>query len=1366
MMMIEDEELRNLYKLSSEEHLQQLESGLQYLLTHPDDKGILDDLRRATHSLKGDSRSVGVEPVETLVYCIEDILSHIKRQEIVLTSELSHRLHQGLDAIRKLVAEAVTGEASGVDIAIAATSLIEGVLAETEPQPNFVPENDSPVVTAPNFIEDDELREIYKMATQERLQTIEKGLGYLLIHPNDLTILDELRRDAHSIKGDSRSAGVVTVETVARCLEEIILDIRDRRIVFTPQLCDRLYQGLNGISQLANEAVTGELSGANTDEIVSKLLVDVPQSIEGGGKNLSNESGEYIHEDLLNTVNNDDILVTKIGAIDDEELQNLYKLSSEERLQTLAEGLRDLQNNPNDRIILDRMRRDAHSLKGDSRSVGVESVETVAHCLEEILLDLQNQRIVFTPQLCDCLYQGFDAIGKLVAEAVTGEPSGVDTNEILNQLLSETAQISSFSVSDNLLPIKDSETANKQKNSNLSLAIKTIIEDEELREVYKIASQERLEKIESGLERLQSHPDDIATVELMRRQIHILKGDSASVGIESVETVAHYIEQIFLNIQEKRQVFNSELSERIVLGLTALTKLVKEAVTGESSGVNIEDLLYQLTGKIVQLPGQNQEIAPTFIEDRELREVYRITSQERLQRMETDLLYLEQHPQERGILEQLLREAHSLKGDSRSVGIEPIETIVHEVEEIFSRLKRQEMVLQPQLGDLLYQSLDLVGKLVKEAVTGEPSRVDPGFILNQLIGSISEFSIEESIKNEVIFPSSVKEINSELPSVNEPYTIDTIRVPTRDLDALVTQSDELTVTRIAIGYTTAAIEEMAILWEDWKAFQRKVKYSHKLSSQPLVNPYEERLEKLIESLKISTEENLYRLNEITGELNEKIRALRLLPLATLFQIFPRMVRDLAKQQGKEVQLIVEGGETTADKRIIEEIKDSLMHMIRNAIDHGIETVDERERLGKPPVATIWLRGYQKGNSIIIEVADDGRGLNIENIKQTAIKRKLYTPEELGVMTENQIYNLIFAPGFSTRSFITELSGRGIGLDVVRTNVERLKGNIQIESNLGEGCSFRIEISTSLASLTVLLFEVQGIVHAISLESVQTTLLVGLDQIAIADGKETIIWEDRSVAVASLADLLELSNYPAKLDPKFSTNPLFSGKTASGRGGISLTPIWQEQLESDLRYCILLQVGDTVSGFFVDRLLDTQEVVLKPQSQVLKKVRNVTGATILPTGDVCTILSVPDLIRSLEKQTISAVAIKSREIVKQKPVILLVEDSIFVRTQEKRLLEKAGYEVVIAVDGLEGYNKLKTRDFDAVVSDVEMPRLDGFSLTATIRQNPDYHDLPIILVTTLDSEADQKRGSEAGANAYIIKSKFNQEFLLETLAKLV
>jgi two-component system, chemotaxis family, sensor kinase CheA len=456
-----------------------------------------------------------------------------------------------------------------------------------------------------------------------------------------------------------------------------------------------------------------------------------------------------------------------------------------------------------------------------------------------------------------------------------------------------------------------------------------------------------------------------------------------------------------------------------------------------------------------------------------------------------------------------------------------------------------------------------------------------------------------------------------------------------------------------------------------------------------------------------------------------------------------MVRDLSKQQSKSVELIIKGEETSADKQLLEGIKDALLHLIRNAIDHGIETTTERRRLGKPAIAKISLKGYQTANSIVIEVSDDGRGLDIERIKQTAIRRKLHTPEELEKMTPNQIYNLTMASGFSTRTFITEISGRGVGLDVVRTNVERLKGNVQIESIPNQGCTFRLQLSTTLITSNVILLEVQGIIHAIPFEFLQTTLVVSPEQVELIEGREMIRVNDQSIPVANLIDVLELIQSPAYA----LANKL-------------------QQSRNERLSCVVLKVGEEQAGFFVDRLLDTQEVVLKPQSQILKRVRNVMGATTLGTGEICMILNPPDLIRSLQKPVQAALKNRLLEPVRRKSVILLVEDSLPVRTQEKRLFENAGYEVVIAIDGLDGYNKLKTQKFDAVVSDVEMPNLDGLSLTAKIRQDRKYDELPIILVTTLSSEEDRRRGAEAGANAYIAKGKFNQEALLETLTRLV
>ncbi|WP_424102123.1 response regulator [Moorena producens] len=907
-----------------------------------------------------------------------------------------------------------------------------------------------------------------------------------------------------------------------------------------------------------------------------------------------------------------------------------------------------------------------------------------------------------------------------------------------------------------------------------------MIEDEELRNIYKITSEERLQKLEIGLLHLEKYPQDNATLEQLLREAHSLKGDSRIAGIENVETLIHGVEDILGSIKRQQTVLTPQVSDRLYQVIDAMGLLVYEAVTGSASGVDTPLMLNYLMATVSQPLQPDQEaalqngnisqLAPTVIEDEDLRDIYKISSEERLEKLEVGLLHLEKYPQDNATLDKLLWEAQSLKGDSKIAGIENVETLAHGVENILDSIKCEQTFLTPQVSDRIYQAIDAIRLLVYEAVTGSISGVDTAEILDHLITAVpdvgqdhdsppddsppqvaqcepTEATIEESplLPTLPLLPNKTPlivtpEVSSNL---SEPYRIDTIRVPTPYLDALMTQTGELTVTKIGMAHAMAEIEEVATLWEEWKVVHCQGQYLE--SSSIGTNSYVQRLEQKINSLRRIAQENTTRLDIIAGELDEKIRTLRLLPLFTVFQLFPRMVRDLARQQSKEVELIIEGGETTADKRILEEIKDPLMHIVRNAIDHGIETPTEREKLGKSAAATIWLRGYQKTNTIVIEVVDDGRGLDIEKIKQTAVQRGLCTNEELELMTPRQIHALILAPGFSTRTFITEISGRGIGLDVLRTKVEQLNGNIEIESTPGLGCTFRLQLRTTLSTANVLLVDVQGIIHGLPIEFVETTLLVSREQIFTIEGRETIALDGQAIAVANLADLLELSN---------------------SIGYTSIAKVKQQK--SDRRPCILLKVADEQFGLFIDDLLDTQEVVIKPQSQLLKRVRNVSGATILGTGEVCMILNPPDLLTSLQsyQPTTSTVSTKLREIVESTPVILLVDDSITVRTQEKRILERAGYEVVTAVDGLDGYNKLNTRHFDAVISDVEMPNLDGFSLTARIRKHQEYNELPIILVTSLASDEHKIKGAEAGANAYITKGKFNQNFLIETLQRLV
>jgi two-component system chemotaxis sensor kinase CheA len=725
-------------------------------------------------------------------------------------------------------------------------------------------------------------------------------------------------------------------------------------------------------------------------------------------------------------------------------------------------------------------------------------------------------------------------------------------------------------------------------------------------------------------------------------------------------------------------------------------------------------------------------------------------------------LHLEKNPQDLSVVENIMREAHSLKGDSNMLGVADLGKVAHQVENILGAVKRGETPLTPDVCDRLAHGMVAMKQLVHEASTGEATGVNVFYVLAELMGASSDTPPASPSPNSPPPPSPPP--SSAFPAVDDStnaldqaskYKIETIRVPTTSLDSLMTQSGELTVTKIRVAHRLAEIDAITNLWEEWsrdlfmnrflfheaqqgKQVWRQLESFHSRTEQHL-----DLLGRMVGQLSSALYEDTTRLEMITDGLEEGIRTLRLLPLSTIFNLFPRLVRDLARQEGKQVELVIEGGETRADKRILEEMKDPLLHMIRNAIDHGIESPAERKRKGKPETATITLRGYQTPTSIILEICDDGRGLDVESIKQTAVRRGLYRPEELEMLTPGQIQALILSPGFSTRTMVTEISGRGVGLDVLRTNVERLKGSVEVHSTPGQGCTIRIQLGTTLATAHVLLVTANGHTYALPVEFVQTACLVQASDIFTLEGYSTIVYDNQPVSVAWLADLLSLPGNSA-------------AKSANQRLS-----------------CIILQTGHDQLGIFVDALIDEQDVVLKPQSQLLKRVRYISGATILGTGEVCMVLNPPDLIAAVRHRITQASLGQigggsiDMGLAEQRPrCILLVEDSIATRTQEKRILESAGYEVVTAVDGVDGFNKLQSRVFDAVISDIQMPNLDGLQLTERIRQHREYNELPVVLVTTLASDADRQRGAEAGANAYITKGSFNQEVLLETLERLI
>ncbi|AMC36224.1 hybrid sensor histidine kinase/response regulator [Janthinobacterium sp. B9-8] len=764
-----------------------------------------------------------------------------------------------------------------------------------------------------------------------------------------------------------------------------------------------------------------------------------------------------------------------------------------------------------------------------------------------------------------------------------------------------------------------------------------------------------------------------------------------------------------------------------------------------------------------------------MIEDNEMRDLFRIESSEHLQAIEDGLLKIEKDPDNQALLEELFREAHSLKGASRMLELYDIERIFHRFEDILGKARISGQRMASDTIDGMCKSLDAIRKLVDEAVNGSIANVDVSEVLASLkIPSTAVLNTAEAITKDSRAPTQQTAIAAQIdpaPSqpdtssaTNEPipsgqideafdvgkailsskanteqFVIETIRVETRKLDMLMTHAGELTVAKIRIARRHMELEE---LQEKWDQIYLTIKNSSAKSAHLLsmLDQHANHLENLISA----AYEDSARLDFVTGELEEGIRTIRLLPLSTIFNLFGLMVRKLSRERAKDVELYIEGGEITADKRILEEMKDPLMHILRNAIDHGLELPAERLAKGKSSTGNIRLRAYQSSSKIVIEIEDDGRGLDLQAIKHAASKTRLWREEELAAMSDEQVMSLIFMPGFSTSNFVSDVSGRGVGMDVVRANVEKLKGSVNVSSVPGHSCTINIKLPLTLATSRVLIVLANSIKYAVPVEYVQKSYPLSRKELFTVEGHLATMFEDKAVAVARLLDLLQFkrNDFVPAADDK------------------------AEQKADESSPCIIMEVNGERFGLIVDELLDEQEIVLKSQSALLKHISDLSGVTILGTGEVCMVLNPPDFIAKLKHQTSQTVTASSQEVERKKQLILLAEDSLTTRAQMKRILESGGYEVVMAVDGLDAFNKLETRPFDAIVSDINMPNMDGLTLVQKVRSNKKHTELPIVLVTMLSTEEDKRRGMEAGANAYISKAAFEQKLLLDTLRRLV
>ncbi len=753
---------------------------------------------------------------------------------------------------------------------------------------------------------------------------------------------------------------------------------------------------------------------------------------------------------------------------------------------------------------------------------------------------------------------------------------------------------------------------------------------------------------------------------------------------------------------------------------------------------------------------------------------FRLEAEEHLQEMSARLLELEKASageKQAGLIETVFREAHSLKGAARAVNLPEIETLCQSLESVLAALKRKEVALSAALFDALHLAVDTLGNLLASAPAGPASS-------EKSRASAVIQGLESAVQG---VPPALQQAGSESrgeapasyrpPAEEKPALPETVRISRVKLDSLFLEAQELLSARLAARQRAVESHEICAALAAWEKERAKIRSDVRAIQQSLEKDgggndrsqlrerqakpkqhvtkllgflewNERSIKSLINHLQTlakSADQDHRALGRMLADLLEDMKKLLMLPFASLLEVFPKIVRDLSRDRGKDAELVIRGGEIEADRLILEEMKDPLVHLIRNCIDHGIEDRRERERKKKLPRGTITIAISRKtGQKVEILVSDDGAGIDTARVRAAAVKLGIASAEKADKLNGREALGLVFHSGVSTSPIITDISGRGLGLAIVREKVEKLGGAIALETDPGLGTTFRIVLPLTLTTFRGVLVRVEGQLFVLPTIHVERVLRVRKDEIKTVENRETIPVDGQAVSLVRLADALELPR-----------------KSAPGDSG-------------NTEQAVLLASAEKRIAFLVDEILEELEVLMKTLGKQLARVRNVAGATILGTGKVAPILNVPDLVKSAARAASApapAAVARPEEAAKGKS-ILIAEDSITARTLLKNILESAGHQVTTAVDGVDAWTTLRTGPFDLVVSDVDMPRMNGFDLTAKIRADKKLSELPVVLVTALESREDRERGIDVGANAYIVKRSFDQSDLLGVIRRLI
>ncbi len=849
------------------------------------------------------------------------------------------------------------------------------------------------------------------------------------------------------------------------------------------------------------------------------------------------------------------------------------------------------------------------------------------------------------------------------------------------------------------------------------------------------------------------------SVRSLVRAAHSLRGAARLVQLDGAARLAQATEEVLLAVQGGAL----SLSASTLDALRAANNFFRQLAQGSASeipanvaarGVELEEIIRRLALLPLQRTAPHSQVKPppgpppSVAVDLSLLELFRTELENHSRLLEEGLVVVEAR-RDPEMIKSLMRAAHSLKGAARIIGLDSAVRLAHAMEDLLAAAQRGERGLTGADFDLLLKATDVfTGLAARDAVDIPAALAEASPHIEELARQFAEPSRPAAAEPGPPPPppaSAAPAAAGTAPKTSaDKAESASVRVSVENLNRLTGFAGECLVEVKTLHPLTQAVQRIkqqhTVLS---KAIEQALESLRKESGAEAQSRLEEALQqsgwmhKEIPMYQADLERFTHKLEHLANNLYDEAVASRMRPFSDGLHGLARMVRDMAKSLGKNIRFETEGETTLVDRDILEKLEAPLTHLLRNAVDHGLESPEGRAQAGKSSEGRLTLGARHIAGVLEITVTDDGRGIDLECVRRQIVEKGHATPEMTAKLSDGEVLDFLFLPGFSTSQQVTEISGRGVGLDVVQSMARQVGGNVRIESKLGQGTRVALQLPLTLSVLRTLMFEVKGQPYALPLTRVDRVLSVPPGSLQVVEDRQYCRFEEQNIGLVDATQVLGLAG--------------------------------SDRPAGDLRVVVL---SDRLNryGLVVDRLIGEHDLVVIPLPSRLGKVPNVSAGAILEDGSPVAILDSEDLVRSIDNLLTRGSLMKLSGRVKAEKVsrkrVLVVDDSLTVREVERRLLENRGYEVTVAVDGMDGWNAVQSSHFDLVVTDVDMPRMDGIELVKRIKGLAPTTSIPVMIVSYKDQDEYRTRGLEAGASYYLTKSSFHDETLVSAVRDLI